>query len=447
MQRDLFSDALWLTYFSKEKLLTLYQEKTSLNNAVGKDGTTQFMFKNNISQEIKIIINKTLNLTYEFTRYREKLIPKGAGKAPRQISIPTIRDRLTLRVVNDILVEAFPDAKSVRPHTYIREIKEKLRVSERDLSFLRMDVKDFYPSIDHKILIKKIKKQTQEEHLIDVIKKAISTPTGAQKTFMRGIPQGLSISNILSSIYMNDLDEDLSAKFTYFRYVDDILILCPSSDAQAAHQYVADSLKKLRLKCHKLGEKGKSQICSTGEGIEYLGFHLRQGVVSVRQSSFTRMMENILSVFSSFKHARENQKNINRLIWKLNLKITGCIYEGKRYGWMFFFSQIDDTKQLKRLDYLIQSETKKRNLNEITPHIKKFAKTYYKIRKNKIESYIPNFDELGTEDFIGILADLDGKDRAEIAATMSEEDIRARFFRMIRRETRSLEADLIEATS
>ena len=49
-----------------------------------------------------------------------------------------------------------------------------------------------------------------------------------------GVPQGLSISDILAAIYLQDLDKYLSniPSSLSFRYVDDILILCDFEDAE-----------------------------------------------------------------------------------------------------------------------------------------------------------------------------------------------------------------------
>lgn len=46
-------------------------------------------------------------------------------------------------------------------------------------------------------------------------------------------PEGLSISNILADIYLSDLKELICNKFdvAFFRYVDDILILCQADQA------------------------------------------------------------------------------------------------------------------------------------------------------------------------------------------------------------------------
>lgn len=68
----------------------------------------------------------------------------------------------------------------------------------------------------------------------------------------RGIPQGSSMSAVLSNIYLIDFDEyifRLSKKygFTYRRYCDDLLIICKSSDYSDVSKLVLDEIEKYKL--------------------------------------------------------------------------------------------------------------------------------------------------------------------------------------------------------
>lgn len=52
---------------------------------------------------------------------------------------------------------------------------------------------------------------------------------------------------------------------------------------------------------------------------------------------------------------RKNQVVVQALfIWRLNLRISGCILESKKYGWLFYYSQMSDLKILFQLDWLIK---------------------------------------------------------------------------------------------
>lgn len=439
---------LYKELFAEAALRKLYDEKIFASGAVGRDGIGQKQFEDRLADEINIILRKVAACSYHFTTYRERLISKGPHKPPRVISIPTIRDRLALRVVNDILSEVFVDARIFRPHVYIKEIKKRFETQRNDLAFVRIDVQDFYPSIDHGILLKKVRRRVRKTQLVHLIRAAIQTPTGNSDPSGKGVPQGLSISNILSSIYLEKLDHKFKEKYAYFRYVDDILVICNFSAAGAIFKEIKGALRALRLTCHPLGKAGKSEIREARAGIEYLGFRLTPTKISVRPSSYTRMIENLLGVLTQYKHASERMKNEDKLVWRLNLKITGCIFNSNRFGWMFFFAQIDDIRQLARLDNFVTKELRMRGLEHLRAKVKRFTRSWHEICLNFRETrYIPKFDQMSIDDMIKELSNAEGFSDAHYRSNYTEQEIRTKFTRLICHETRLLEKDLIEAIS
>lgn len=251
---------LYAELFNEFALQQIYEEKIALSFAIGLDGTDQRAFRQNLEREIRIILRKVANRSYQFTPYKQKLISKGPNSFPRVISIPTIRDRLTLRVVNDILSGVYAEAHTRRPHTYIKKIRERLRDATDDMAFTRVDIADFYPNIDHKILLAKLRRKIRKAELVRLIRTAISTPTESHKSANKGVPQGLRISNILASIYLHQLDAKMNEKYTYFRYVDDILVICKDVEAENVYEDIRVAIRKLKLKCHELGKPAKSQV-------------------------------------------------------------------------------------------------------------------------------------------------------------------------------------------
>jgi retron-type reverse transcriptase len=101
-------------------------------------------------------------------------------------------------------------------------------------SFIKLDIESFFPNIDHHILLDMIEKKIKDKKAISLLKKGIKKYTissgRVDKKIIResnkGIPQGLSFSNILSDIYLAKIDKKYlkSKKMEYFRFVDDILI-------------------------------------------------------------------------------------------------------------------------------------------------------------------------------------------------------------------------------
>ena len=94
---------LFKTHLSKANLAEIFSNHIDENASVGRDGTRVEAFKIRLDAEIVVSTRKILNGTYEFTSYKEKLISKGANSHPRQISIPTVRDKLVLKFLSELL--------------------------------------------------------------------------------------------------------------------------------------------------------------------------------------------------------------------------------------------------------------------------------------------------------------------------------------------------------
>ncbi|TYR35160.1 RNA-directed DNA polymerase (reverse transcriptase) protein, partial [Mesorhizobium microcysteis] len=363
----------------------------------------------------------------------------GPPHRGRPISIATVRDRIVLRAINNVLIECFEDKRQAAPHHYIHEISDLIGPLDNDHSFVQIDVQHFYPSIVHELLMKRVRSRVRTRELLKLIETAIQTATGtssAQKSLM-GVPQGLSISNILSAIYMTRFDEMMRSRYSYFRYVDDIIVVCKTENAAKAFAFIAKQLEKIGLQCHPQTEGSKSKIVPLNTGVDYLGYYVKPNIVSVRRSSYRRMMETIMGVLTAAKHTTNNKKILRRL----NIKITGCIFDQKRRGWMFFFSMTTDIKQLKRLDKFVARAWQLAGMDQFG-RPKKFVKTYYEIRYNLDNTkYIPRFDEYTKAQKVSLIADMMGREGAEVM-TWPQDRIDRAFAKIVRKEVSQLENDM-----
>ena len=221
-------------YFSEESLHKIYDEHIRFSASSGIDNINQTSFKKIADQQILIASRKILDGSYNFSNYRLKLVSKGRGKIPREISIPTIRDRIVLRALCDLLSQTFRENLSLElPQNIIKEVKaEKTKYN----AFVKLDIRNFYPTISHHHLRSRLRSKIRHNKTLELINKAIQTSTIINKSennnkISLGVPQGLSISNILAAIYLQKIDQEISKNndFQYFRYVDDILILCDNT--------------------------------------------------------------------------------------------------------------------------------------------------------------------------------------------------------------------------
>jgi len=218
--------------FRVSSLKKTYDKNVQNSLAVGLDKTTRTVFEKNINNELEIINRKVNNGSYTFTPYKQKLISKGAESFPRTISIPTYRDRVTLRSICDLLFHVFTDSLTINiPQIKIAAIKANIIKPEFD-TFIKIDITNFYPSIKHSKLQEILKKKIRKKEIINLILKSIRNSTvskaihGERKVNSVGIPQGLANSNVLGEIYLSTIDKKYSNKSSVFytRYVDDFLL-------------------------------------------------------------------------------------------------------------------------------------------------------------------------------------------------------------------------------
>ena len=108
----------------------------------------------------------------------------------------------------------------------IRQVLEQ----ENPCYLIRADIKSFYKSIPHHLLIQDVKQHYTDVRvqnmLINIIKNPIETPRG-YKNADTGIALRGPLSQFFSGLYLKPLDDAMSnMQVTYIRYQDDLLILC-----------------------------------------------------------------------------------------------------------------------------------------------------------------------------------------------------------------------------
>ncbi|MEN2772494.1 RNA-directed DNA polymerase [Escherichia coli] len=149
---------------------------------------------------------------------------------------------MTLRALCECLTEIYPNSRLKLPHTVIDLLKNALN-SDLYAEYAKIDLKSFYPSIEHKLIFNAIKIRLEKE-IRQLITSSLIVPTVSGSTGSkgvpnntRGVPQGLAISNILAEISLSDFDNEINKMHDiwYMRYVDDILILTQKIKQQKLH--------------------------------------------------------------------------------------------------------------------------------------------------------------------------------------------------------------------
>jgi retron-type reverse transcriptase len=132
-------------HFRADYLASLYHEKIAKSQTAGKDGVRNSESAKRLEEETSLIEKRYKGGSYRFTTYKERLILRGPNRPPRQISIPTARDRLALRALCQVLHTYVPETRGAPPHSMVRKVVEHVRSADSGSeAFLRIDVKDFF---------------------------------------------------------------------------------------------------------------------------------------------------------------------------------------------------------------------------------------------------------------------------------------------------------------
>lgn len=149
---------------------------------------------------------------------------------------------------------------------------------------LKADVKKFFPSIDHEVLKKIIRRRIACLDTLNMIETIIDS-TGDDK----GLPIGSLTSQLWANVYLNELDhyakERLGIKY-YVRYMDDFLIL--HDDKQELRRILAEITGFLADRL-RLDLNGKTQIFPIGpRALDFLGYRIQSDYRLLRKSNVQR---------------------------------------------------------------------------------------------------------------------------------------------------------------
>lgn len=144
-----------------------------------------------------------------------------------------------------------------------------------------MDVKKFYPSIDKSIMKNVVRKKIKCTDTLWLIDDIIDSNCN-------GLPIGNYISQYLGNLYLSEIDHKLKEGIRvkhYFRYCDDIIILCDSKpELHRIRKYVNKELKLLKLCLKK-----DYSVRPTSVGVDVLGYVVTGYTIGVRRSIKDRM--------------------------------------------------------------------------------------------------------------------------------------------------------------
>lgn len=209
--------------------------------------------------------------------------------------LPYYPDRIVHHAVMNILEPIWVSTFTADTYSCIKErgihaaAKKVRRILREDLEgtiyCLKIDVKKFYPSIDHDTLKRILRRKLKDARLLKLLDEIVDSA--------QGVPIGNYLSQYFANLYLTYFDhwikETKRVKY-YFRYADDIVIL--ASDKSYLHRLLTEI--QLQMGDLKLEVKRNWQVFPVdSRGIDFLGYvffhtHTRMRK-SIKQNMFRKV--------------------------------------------------------------------------------------------------------------------------------------------------------------
>lgn len=199
----------------------------------------------------------------------------------------------------------------------LESIREK---SKKYPYFLRFDIKLYYPSINHQILLKKLPEIYQKisgnkpskrfKKIFNELPKFL-----AKSPYNKGLSIGSPLSYALAGIFLLDLDLEIKNPFT--RQVDDYLVFSKNKKDPdlLLKNIIMPKLSELGL---ELNEKKLKSGKIHKDKVNFIGFDFYGGYFTIAEEKIEEFKKKIIKI----THLTKN-KPTKAIIKQLNNKILG----------------------------------------------------------------------------------------------------------------------------
>jgi RNA-directed DNA polymerase len=280
---------IWPQLIRFDNLLSAYRTARK-----GKQSTPSVAeFSLNLESELLRLQEELTGLTYRPGRYRLFTIYE---RKKRQIAAAPFRDRVVHHAIMNIIeppidrrfiFDSYACRRGKGVHAAVNRYQQW---SRRYPYVLKMDIEQYFPSIDHGVLKAKLRHYLKDRYALALLDRIIDTaPTATGRTDCHyfpgddlltpterttGLPIGNLTSQFFANLYLDTVDHFIKEKLrvrAYLRYVDDLVIM--GRDKTPLHdirERIRERLAQDRLLLHPR----KAHIYHTVRGIDLFGYQV-----------------------------------------------------------------------------------------------------------------------------------------------------------------------------
>lgn len=239
------------------------------------------MFEMEIGNSINKLVKELANKTYKLGKYK---IFKVYDPKERLIEALPYKDRVVLMCFCKQVIEPRLETRLIydnaasrkkkgadfavyRLHGFLRKLY--VNTGGNNFYFLKCDISKYFQSIDHDILIAKLRKCGFSDYEMWFMELVIRS----RGNDVKGIPLGNQTSQWFALLYLDEIDRLIKEKLRvagYIRYMDDFILLGESKEFLQMCKAEIESAcaQKLRLKLN-----AKTQIGMVRNGVDFLGYN------------------------------------------------------------------------------------------------------------------------------------------------------------------------------
>ena len=266
-------------------------------------------FEKNFDQNMEQIRQNLIYRTYRISEYDVFMI-----RDPKERIIYRLpfHDRIVQHAIMNVMepiwtsvfiAQTYSCIKGKGIHGALKDIKRDLKDENGTAYCLKMDIRKFYPSIDHDVMKDIIRKKIKDPRMLGLLDGIIDSAPG--------MPIGNYLSQYLANLYLSYFDHWLKENLQiiyYYRYADDMVIL--HSDSYFLHE-LRKRIQNYLLENLRLDLKINYQVFPVDDrGIDFVGYVFRHRRILMRKSIKKRFCKKV---------ARLNKRNISAKEYKISI--------------------------------------------------------------------------------------------------------------------------------
>ncbi|WP_395460289.1 group II intron reverse transcriptase/maturase [Wolbachia endosymbiont (group B) of Myelois circumvoluta] len=367
----------------KQLIWKAYKQVSKNKGAAGVDGVSITKFEENLKDNLYKLWNRMSSGSYFPEPVKAVVIPKATG-GERILGIPSVTDRIA-QTAATMYLEPLVDQKFHEDSYGYRPNKSALdavsttckRCWKNDWT-VDLDISGFFDNLDHELALEAIKKHTDCKWVILYVERWMKVPIqqadGSKVVRDKGVPQGGSISPIISNIFMHHVFDMWMRQnyptMPFERYVDDAIVHCKTQkQAEFIKVMIEKRLAEYKLKLHP--EKTQIVYCKDhyrkGEfpkqSFDFLGYTFRPRLAKNKVKGYrvlfmpaisNKAKKKIHQAIKSWKIHRQTSTTMEEISKKVNPIVRGWF----QYYGRFYKSEMHPTlRNIER--YLIKWARKK----------------------------------------------------------------------------------------